>query len=41
MKNYDNIYEMLAPSRFRAVIDEEKYQAARPASYAAISTPLR
>jgi Pyruvate/2-oxoacid:ferredoxin oxidoreductase delta subunit len=26
MKNYGNIYEMLAPSRFRAVIDEEKCQ---------------
>ena len=24
MKNYGNVYEMLAPSRFRAVIDEEK-----------------
>jgi NAD-dependent dihydropyrimidine dehydrogenase PreA subunit len=26
MKNYGNIYEMLAPSRFRAVVDEEKCQ---------------
>jgi Pyruvate/2-oxoacid:ferredoxin oxidoreductase delta subunit len=24
MKNYGNIYEMLAPSRYRAVVDEEK-----------------